>query len=71
LIRTVQRRVKIWREDMAPSLVFGAIGDAPPLMTSAALRNMGASPGRGHQESPEPAGLASKKPQEHWDEATT
>jgi len=32
LLRTVQRRVKIWRAELARSLVFGVSGDAHTLM---------------------------------------
>ncbi|WP_299844127.1 hypothetical protein [uncultured Jannaschia sp.] len=52
VLRTVQRRLKIWRGDMARALVFGLSPQAQPPMTSDALRNMEASRARGH---PEPA----------------
>ena len=71
LIRTVKRRVKIWRGDMARALVFGANGDAPPPMTPAALRNMEASRDRGHRETPAAGGHESKNLGEQLAEATT
>lgn len=71
LIRTVQRRLKIWRGDMAKALVFGASVDAPPPMPPAALRNMEASRDRGHQEPPEASAQANKKLGEELPEAMT
>ena len=70
LLRTVQRRLKIWRRDIARALVFGASADVPPLMTSDALRNMAASRVRGHQETPEVSAYGSNVPQAHLAEAT-
>ena len=43
LLRTVQRRLKIWRGDIARSLVFGASGDASPLLTLCAMWRLRAS----------------------------
>ncbi len=70
LIRTVQRRVKIWRGDMARALVFGVDRDAPPLMTSDTLRNMEASRVRGHKQSTEPTACGNENPREQSAEAT-
>lgn len=70
LIRTVQRRVKIWRGDMARALVFGVDTDAPPLMTSDTLRNMEASRVRGHKQSTEPTACGNENPREQSAEAT-
>ena len=50
LLRTVQRRLRISRSDMARALAFGPGGRAQPPMTSDALRNMKAPRARGHQE---------------------
>ena len=71
LIRTVQRRVKIWRGDMARALVFGVNGDAHPAMTPDALRNMEASRDRGHREPPEPDIYSIENLREQMAEATT
>lgn len=54
LIRTVQRRVKIWRGDIARALVFGVNRDAHKPTTPDALRDMEATRNTGHRESPEP-----------------
>ena len=69
--RTVQRRVKIWRGEMAKALVFGASVDAPPPMTPAALRNMEASRDRGQPEPPQASAHANKKLGEELPEAMT
>ena len=71
LIRTVQRRVKIWRADMARSLVFGTDEDAQPQMTSDALRNLEAARVRGHLEPTEPDTTTGENPREQMGEATT
>ena len=71
LLRTVQRRLKVWRGDMARALVFGASLHAQPLMTSDALRNMEASRVRGHQEPSALEADGSERPRKHLDEATT
>jgi hypothetical protein len=71
LIRTVQRRLKIWRGDMARELVFGTNGNAHPPMTPDALRTMKASRVRGHQEPPEAGTHESENPREQMAEATT
>jgi hypothetical protein len=70
LIRTVQRRVKIWRADMARSLVFGIHGDAQPQMTSDTLRNLEAARVRGHLEPIEPDTSTGENPREQISEAT-
>jgi len=71
LIRTVQRRVTIWRGDMARSLVFGPNGDAQPQMTSDALRNLEAARVRGHLQTTEPETEKGGPSQEQLVEATT
>ncbi len=71
LIRTVQRRLKTWKGDMARALVFGASAAAHPQMTSDALRNMEASRVRGHQEPSDHGARRSKPSQKHLAEATT
>jgi len=71
LIRTVQRRVKIWRGDMARALVFGVNGHAHPPMTPVALRDMEASRDRGHRETPEAGAHENTKPGEQLAEVTT
>ena len=68
--RTVQRRVKIWRADMARSLVFGTDEDAQPQMTSDALRNLEAARVRGHLEPTEPDTTTGENPREQMGEAT-
>ncbi|MFZ4534448.1 MAG: hypothetical protein ACOYOJ_21900 [Alsobacter sp.] len=49
LLRTVQRRLKAWRAEIARRLVFGTTDSAPGLMAPDALREMEASRARGHQ----------------------
>lgn len=71
LIRTVQRRVKIWRADMAKSLVFGIHGDAQQQVPSDALRNLEAARARGHLEPTEPETNTGENLQEQMAEATT
>jgi hypothetical protein len=71
LLRTVQRRLKIWRGDMARALVFGTSRNAQPPMTSDALRNLEAARVRGHQEPPEAEACGNANPREHLAEATT
>ncbi len=66
LLRTVQRRLKIWRGDMARALVFGPGGRAQPPMTSDALRNMKASRARGHQEPAQSKGSGREDAREHF-----
>lgn len=56
---------------MARALVFGVNGDANPPMTPDALRNMEASPVRGHQNPPELGANESENPREQMAEATT
>ena len=70
LLRTVQRRLKIWRGDIARSLVFGASGDASPLLTSDTLRNVEASRVRGQQTPPGLGTLGGELLREQSDEAT-
>jgi len=71
LIRTVQRRVKSWRKDVARALVFGAHGNTPPPMPPDALRNVEASRVRGHRNPPEAGDYHDEKAQEQLAEATT
>lgn len=71
LLRTVQRRLKVWRGDMARALVFGSSPPAQPLMASDALRNMEASRVRGHQEPPGAKDWTSEGPREYLAEAPT
>ncbi|WP_442880234.1 transposase [Aurantimonas sp. A2-1-M11] len=71
LLRTVQRRLKIWRGDMAKALVFAGSGDANPMMTSDPLRNVAAPRARGHQEPSSPESSENEHTQEHFAEATT
>jgi hypothetical protein len=70
LLRTVQRRLKIWRGDMSRALVFGASERTPPLMASDALRDMETSRVRGHQESDQLPPGGSKNRREDLAEAT-
>lgn len=71
LLRTVQRRLKDWRGDMARALVFGPGRRAQPSMTTDALRDIQASRASGHQEKPQLDARGSENPQEHLAEATT
>ena len=71
LIRTVQRRVKSWRADIARDLVFGSDENAQSPMAPDALRNMVASRDRGHRAAPQAGTDKSGLPQEQLPEATT
>lgn len=71
LLRTLQRRLKIWRGDMARALVFETTEDARPQMTSDPLRDVEASRVRGHREPPSFGTFGNEHPQEHLVEATT
>ena len=51
LLRTVQRRLKVWRAEIAKQLVFGTNHGAPILMAPDAPRDVEASRVRGHQDS--------------------
>ena len=68
LLRTVQRRLKVWRGDMARELVFGVSPHATPLLACDALRHVEASRVTGQQLSSfrEEAGTA----RDHSVEAT-
>ena len=70
LIRTVQRRVKIWRRDLARALVFGPQGNAPRPMPPDALRNLEASRVRGHGEPQDSVEHHGEDTQEQLAEAT-
>jgi hypothetical protein len=48
LLRTVQRRLRIWRAEVARQLVFGPDDRAPELMAPDAQRDLKASRVRGH-----------------------
>ena len=50
LLRTVQRRLKRWRSDIARALVFEGGGDGRPMMTSDPLRDLETSRVRGLRE---------------------
>jgi hypothetical protein len=67
LLRTVQRRLRIWRAEVARQLVFGPDDRAPELMAPDALRDLKASRARGHQ--PQPANPGDLH-EEHSAEAT-
>lgn len=72
LLRTVQRRVKIWRSDMAKALVFaGSEMSGPDKMATDALRSVGAPRDSGHLEPTEIADELEWQAQEHSHEATT
>ena len=70
LIRTVQRRVKVWRRDLARALVFGPQGNAPRPMPPDALRTLEASRVRGHGEPQESVEHHGEDTQEQLAEAT-
>ncbi len=70
LLRTVQRRLKIWRAAMARELVFGTNHDAPILMAPDALRDIEASRDRGHQETTVDPAWPNEIHREHLPEAT-
>jgi len=70
-LRTVQRRLKTWRGDMAKALVFAGSDDASPMMTSDPLRDLETSRVRGHQQPSEPETRTVVHTQEHSAEATT
>jgi hypothetical protein len=71
LLRTVQRRLKIWRPEMARQLVFGADSGAPGLVAPDPLRDLKASRVRGHQSQPEDQANKSEEHRELSAEATT
>lgn len=71
LIRTVQRRVKIWRGDMARALVLGVNRDPRKPMTPVVLCDIEASHDRGHREPLEPDIYGSGNLREQMSEATT
>ena len=70
LLRTVQRRLKIWRAAMARELVFGTNHGAPELKAPDALRDLEASRVRGLQDPPGDLSSLSEIRREHLPEAT-
>lgn len=70
LLRTVQRRLKIWRAARARELVFGPSSVAPSLMAPAALRDVRAARVRDHQDPPEDIPSPNETRREHLPEAT-
>lgn len=70
LLRTVQRRLKTRRGEMARALVFAASDDPRPIMTSDPLRDLEASRVRGHQEPSDPDACRIEHAQEHSAQAT-
>lgn len=70
LLRTVQRRPKIWRAAIARELVFGASQGVSDLMTPGALRDVGASRAGGHQNPTLVLALPNESHREHLIEAT-
>jgi len=71
LLRTVQRRLKVWRGDMARELVFGLTSCAKPLMASDALRNLEATRATGHQAPFQSELPGTEKAREHLAEETS
>ncbi len=69
LLRTVQRRLKIWRAEIARELVFGANLGAPGVMVPDALRDMKASRVGDHQDHLRFPASPNKIRQEHSAEA--
>lgn len=70
LLRTVQRRLKIWRAEMARRLVFGTTDGATRLMAPDALRDVGAARVVGHQPHHSDATNPAILRREHSPEAT-
>lgn len=70
LLRTVQRRLKIWRAAIARELVFGASQVAFDLMTPGALRDVEASRFGGHQNPTVVLASPNENIREHLVEAT-
>ena len=68
VLRTVQRRLKIWRAEVARQLVFGAADGALRSMAPDALRDTEASRVGGHR--PQPSDMNEAR-REHSVEATT
>ena len=70
LLRTVQRRLKTWRAEVARQLVFGAADGAQGLVAPDALRDLKASRAMGHQPEPEDPTDETTTHREHSVEAT-
>lgn len=70
LLRTVQRRLKTWRAEVARQLVFGAEMGGPVLMVPDALRDLKASRLRDHQHQPADVSDRTRARREHSVEAT-
>jgi hypothetical protein len=70
LLRTVQRRLKIWRAAIARELVFGASQGASDQMTPDALRDVKASRAGGHQNPTIVLTSPNENHREHLVEAT-
>ena len=71
LLRTVQRRLKVWRAEIARDLVFGANRRAPGLMPPDALRDVETSRIGGHQDPTADSAPPNELRREHLAEATT
>ena len=69
LLRTVQRRLKIWRAAIARELVFGADHGAADMMAPDALRDVEASSAGGHQGRTKDLPLGNGLGEEHLAEA--
>ena len=70
LLRTVQRRLKIWRAAIATELVFGASQGASDPMTPDTLRDVKASRAGGHQNPTVVLASPNENLREHLVEAT-
>ena len=70
LLRTVQRRLKIWRAAIASELVFGPKPGATILMPPGALRDVEASRAGGHQDPTVALASPNEIRREHLAEAT-
>jgi hypothetical protein len=70
LLRTVQRRLRIWRAVMARELVFGIDHGAPDLKVPDALRDLEASRVRGLQDPALDLSSSREILREHSPEAT-
>lgn len=71
LLRTVQRRVKTWRSDMAKALVFQGSKESGPKVNLEPPNDVDASSAKGHQELSVSESDTAKHTQEHLAEATT
>jgi hypothetical protein len=71
LLRTVQRRLKTWRAEIARDLVFGVNRRAPGLMPPDALGDLETSRIGGHQDPTADSAPPNKLRREHLAEATT